>query len=425
MTVVEQPEAAVSTRFDRTDWTTIAAMGGIVLALHLFGWGVLVFGVAPQHITLGSAGVFGVGLGVTAYLLGVRHAFDADHIAVIDNTTRKLVGEGTRSLSAGFWFSLGHSSVVFGLAFLLAIGVRAIVGPVQDEGSPLLQTLGLVGSLVAGTFLILIGLTNLFAVVGIAKVFRRMRSGDFDEAELERQLENRGFLARLLARVMRRVSKPWHLYPVGLLMGLGFDTATQVALLVLAAGTAAFTLPWYAILVLPVLFAAGMSLFDALDGIFMSRAYGWAFLKPVRKVYYNLTVTVLSVVVALVIGVIVLAGLVADRLGIDSGPLAAIGSVNLRVRRLHDRRAVRRGLVDRPGGLALRTGRGALGTGASSRSSVPSATAATAARRTAPTTRSRPPRAARGGSSTGHAPCPVPADRRLIAWISGWINDEA
>src|SRR3954468_2889409 len=329
MTVVEQPEATVSRRLDRTDWTSIATMGGIVLMLHIFGWGVLVFGVAPQHITLGSAGVFGVGLGVTAYLLGVRHAFDADHIAVIDNTTRKLVGERTRSLSAGFWFSLGHSSVVFGLAFLLAIGVRAVVRPVQDEGSPMLQTLGLVGSLVAGTFLILIGLSNLFAAVGIAKVFRRMRSGDFDESELEQHLQNRGFLARLFAKVMRRVSKPWHLYPVGLLMGLGFDTATQVALLVLAAGTAAFTLPWYAILVLPVLFAAGMSLFDALDGIFMSRAYGWAFLKPVRKVFYNLTITVLSVIIALVIGVILLAGLVADRLGIDSGPLAGIGSANL------------------------------------------------------------------------------------------------
>jgi high-affinity nickel-transport protein len=327
--VVEQAEASVRNRLDRTDWTNIAAMGAVVLVLHLFGWGVLVFGVAPQHITLGSAGVFGVGLGVTAYLLGVRHAFDADHITVIDNTTRKLVGEGTRSMSAGFWFSLGHSSVVFGLAFLLAIGVRAVVGPVQDENSPILQTLALVGSLVAGTFLILIGLSNLFAVVGIAKVFRRMRSGDYDEAELERQLEQRGVLARLFSRVMRRVSKPWHLYPVGLLMGLGFDTATQVALLVLAAGTAAFTLPWYAILVLPVLFAAGMSLFDALDGILMAKAYGWAFLQPVRKVYYNLTVTVLSVVVALVIGVIVLAGLLADRLGIESGPVAAIGSANL------------------------------------------------------------------------------------------------
>jgi high-affinity nickel-transport protein len=323
------PETNVATRFDRTDWTSIAGIGGVVLFLHVFGWGVLVLGVAPQHITLGSAGVFGVGLGVTAYLLGVRHAFDADHIAVIDNTTRKLVGEGTRSLSAGFWFSLGHSSVVFGLAFLLTLGVRALVGPVQDEGSPMLQTLGLIGSVVAGTFLILIGLTNLFAVVGIAKVFREMRSGDFDEAELERQLNSRGFLARLLGRVMRRVSKPWHLYPVGLLMGLGFDTATQVALLVLAAGTAAFTLPWYAILVLPVLFAAGMSLFDALDGIFMSRAYGWAFLKPIRKVYYNLTVTVLSVIVALIIGVIVLTGLLVDRLGIQSGPLAVIGSADL------------------------------------------------------------------------------------------------
>ena len=329
MSVESSTAASPSVRFDRTDRRSIAAMSAVVVALHAFGWGVLVLGVAPQHITLGSAGVFGVGLGVTAYLLGVRHAFDADHIAVIDNTTRKLVGEGRRSASAGFWFSLGHSSVVFALALLLALGVRALAGPVSDGDSPMLQTLGLIGSVVAGTFLILIGLTNLFAVVGIAKVLARMRSGELDEEELERHLHNRGFLARLLGRVMRRVSKPWHLYPVGLLMGLGFDTATQVALLVLAAGTAAFTLPWYAILVLPVLFAAGMSLFDALDGVFMSRAYGWAFLQPVRKVYYNLTVTVLSVFVALVIGVIVLAGLLADRLGVETGPLAAIGSADL------------------------------------------------------------------------------------------------
>src|SRR4249919_2104952 len=149
-------------------------MGGIVLALHVFGWGVLVLGVAPQHITLGSAGVFGVGLGVTAYLLGVRHAFDADHIAVIDNTTRKLVGEGRRSVSTGFWFSLGHSSVVFGLALLLALGVRALVDPVQDDGSSLQHSLGLVGSLAAGTFLILIGLMNISALVGIAHVYRHL-----------------------------------------------------------------------------------------------------------------------------------------------------------------------------------------------------------------------------------------------------------
>jgi high-affinity nickel-transport protein len=329
MSIGASTERTAATRFGRADWISIATVGGVVALLHIVGWGVLVIGVAPQHITLGSAGVFGVGLGVTAYLLGVRHAFDADHIAVIDNTTRKLVGEGTRSLSSGFWFSLGHSSVVFGLALLLALGVRALVGPVQDDSSPMLQTLGLIGSLVAGTFLILIGLTNLVAAVGIAKVFRAMRTGDLDEQELEHQLNRRGFLARLLGRVMGRVNKSWHLYPVGFLMGLGFDTASQVALLVLAAGTAAFTLPWYAVLVLPVLFAAGMSLFDTLDGIFMTRAYGWAFLQPIRKVYYNLTVTLLSVIVALVVGVIVLAGLLVERLGITSGPLAVIGSADL------------------------------------------------------------------------------------------------
>ncbi|CAN5556436.1 HoxN/HupN/NixA family nickel/cobalt transporter [soil metagenome] len=329
MTATIERATSVANRWDRRDWMSIAGVSGFVILLHVVGWGVLALAVAPQHITLGSAGVFGVGLGVTAYLLGVRHAFDADHIAVIDNTTRKLVGEGKRSVSAGFWFSLGHSSVVFGLAFLLALGIKALVGPVQDANSQLLQTLGLIGSVVAGTFLILIGLTNLFAVVGIAKVFRQMRGGEYDEAELERQLNSRGFLARLLGRVMRRVNKPWHLYPVGLLMGLGFDTASQVALLVLAAGTAAFTMPWYAIMVLPILFAAGMSLFDAADGVLMSRAYGWAFLKPIRKVFYNLTVTVLSVFVALVIGTIVLVGLLTDRLGIQSGPLAFIGSLDL------------------------------------------------------------------------------------------------
>jgi nickel/cobalt transporter (NiCoT) family protein len=320
---------AAPTRWSRSDWFSLSGMTAFVALLHVVGWGALLLAVAPQNIVLGDAGVFGVGIGLTAYLLGVRHAFDADHIAVVDNTTRKLVGEGGPALSGGFWFSLGHSSVVFGLALLLALGVRALVGPVQDEDSALLQTLGLIGSVVAGTFLILIGLTNLVAVVGILRVFRRMRHGELDEAELERHLDSRGFLARLLGRVMRRVSRPWHLYPVGLLMGLGFDTATQVALLVLAAGTAAFTLPWYAILVLPVLFAAGMSLFDTADGVFMARAYGWAFLKPVRKVFYNLTVTVLSVVVALVIGVVVLIGLLVERLGVGSGPLAWVGSLDL------------------------------------------------------------------------------------------------
>ena len=323
------PTARHARGFTRREWRSLGGMTGFVLLLHVLGWGVLVVAVAPHGYRLGSTGVLGVGVGLTAYMLGVRHAFDADHIASIDNTTRKLVGEGKSSVSAGFWFSLGHSSVVFLASLLLVAGVRSVADVVQDGNSAVAQTLGLVGTVVAGSFLVLIGLMNLVAAVGIARVFRRMRSGEFDEAELERHLHNRGFLARLLGRVTRRVSKPWHLYPIGLLMGLGFDTATQVALLVLAAGSAAFVLPWYAILVLPVLFAAGMSLFDTADGVLMSRAYGWAFLKPIRKVFYNLTVTVLSVTVALVIGVLVLTGLLVERLGVESGPLAWVASLDL------------------------------------------------------------------------------------------------
>ncbi len=316
-------------RWDRRDKINLAGMIGFILMLNVVGWGVLILAVAPQEFSLGGTGVFGVGLGVTAFLLGARHAFDADHIGVIDNTTRKLVGEGKAGLGVGFWFSLGHSSVVIGASLLLSVGIRAVAGPVQNGTSLTAQTLGVIGSLVAGGFLIVIGLTNLVAVVGIAKVFRQMRTGELDEAELERQLHNRGFLARMLGRLTRRISKPWHVYPIGLLMGLGFDTASQVALLVLAAGAAAYALPWYALLVLPVLFTAGMSIFDTADGVFMARAYGWAFLKPVRKVFYNLTVTVLSVMVALVVGVIVLIGLLVDQIGIESGPLAAIGGLGL------------------------------------------------------------------------------------------------
>ncbi|WNB84723.1 HoxN/HupN/NixA family nickel/cobalt transporter [Cellulomonas sp. ATA003] len=308
---------------------SLAGMATVVLLLNLVGWGVLLLAVAPQDLRVGSAGVFGVGLGVTAFLLGVRHAFDADHIAAIDNTTRKLVAESRPALSVGFWFALGHSSVVFGLSLLLALGLRVVVGPVADSGSALQQTLGTVGSIVAGTFLILIGLLNLGSVAGIVKIFREMRGAPLDEAELERHLNNRGLLARLLNRFTRRVAKPWHMYLVGLLMGLGFDTATQVALLVLAGGTAALTLPWYAILVLPVLFAAGMSLFDAADGILMARAYRWAFLAPVRKVYYNLTVTALSVIAALGIGATVLLQLLAEHLQPTGGLLGWIAGLDL------------------------------------------------------------------------------------------------
>ncbi|HSV38670.1 MAG TPA: HoxN/HupN/NixA family nickel/cobalt transporter [Nocardioidaceae bacterium] len=305
-------------RWTPAERSAVLGMSAFVLLLNVVGWFVLLAVVAPQDFRVGDAGVFGVGLGVTAFLLGARHAFDADHIAAIDNTTRKLVGEGKSAMGTGFWFSLGHSSVVFGLSLLLAFGVKLIVGPVQDESSSMQHTLGVVGMLVAGSFLIVIALMNLSSLFGIVHIYRHMKAGTFDEEQLEHHLHNRGFLARLFKRVTQRVSKPWHLYPVGLLMGLGFDTATQVALLVLAGGTAALALPWYAILVLPILFTAGMTLFDTIDGVFMAQAYKWAFLKPLRKLYYNFTVTMLSVTVAFSIGVIVLLQLAADELDVPA-----------------------------------------------------------------------------------------------------------
>jgi high-affinity nickel-transport protein len=305
-------------------------MAAFVLALHVIGWFTLVAIVAPEHRTIGTQ-TFGVGIGVTAYTLGMRHAFDADHIAAIDNTTRKLMGEGQRPLSVGFWFSLGHSSVVFALAFLLTLGVKTLAGPVRDGGSALHDVTALIGTAVSGAFLYLIAGINLVILAGIWKVFRAMRSGRYDEAALEEQLNNRGFMNRLLGRVMKSVSKPWHMYPLGLLFGLGFDTATEIALLVLAGSGAASGLPWYAILCLPVLFAAGMCLLDTIDGSFMNFAYGWAFSKPVRKVYYNLTVTGLSVAVALLIGTVELLGLLAGQLGLHGPFWAWISGLDLNV----------------------------------------------------------------------------------------------
>ena len=309
--------------------SSILGMGLFVLALHVIGWGVLVGLVVPGHYEVGAGEVFGLGLGVTAYSLGMRHAFDADHIAAIDNTTRKLVADGRRPVSVGFWFSLGHSTIVFVLCGLLAAGVRALAGAVADESSTLQQATGVIGTGVSGVFLVLIGVLNLVVLVGIVKVFRRMREGHYDEAQLEQQLDNRGLLNRILSRATRAVRKPWQMYPIGMLFGLGFDTATEISLLVLAGGAAAFALPWYAILTLPILFAAGMSLLDTLDGCFMNFAYGWANAQPVRKVYYNITVTALSVAVALIVGTIELVSILTDKLGIDHGLLAAVGGVNL------------------------------------------------------------------------------------------------
>jgi nickel/cobalt transporter (NiCoT) family protein len=295
------------------EWSRLGLMLAVILGLHLVGWVTLVFIVDPARLSLGSK-AFGIGVGLTAYTLGLRHAFDADHIAAIDNTTRKLMNDGQRPLAVGFFFSLGHSTVVFALAVLLATGVKAIIGPVEDDSSTLHHYTGLIGTSISGAFLYLIAILNIVVLVSILRVFARMRRGDYDEAELEQQLENRGLLNRFLGRFTKSITKSWHMYPVGLLFGLGFDTATEIALLVLAGTSAAAGLPWFAILCLPVLFTAGMCLLDTIDGSFMNFAYGWAFSNPVRKIYYNITITGLSVAVALLIGSIELLGLFAGQL---------------------------------------------------------------------------------------------------------------
>jgi high-affinity nickel-transport protein len=300
------------------EWTRAGLMVGFVVALHVAGWLMLAAAVGG-HYRIGSTEAFGFGTGALAYTLGMRHAFDADHIAAIDNTTRKLVGEGKRPLSTGFFFSLGHSSVVFALAVLLNFGIRGLDEQVKDSSSQLQYTTNIIGTCVSGFFLFLIAAFNIVILVGIVKIFRGMRGGEFDEATLEEHLNNRGLMNRFLGPLARRVDAPWKMYPIGFLFGLGFDTATEVALLVLAGTAVVGGLPFYAILSLPILFAAGMSLFDTADGCFMNFAYDWAFAKPVRKVYYNMTITGLSVFVAVFIGATELLGLLGQDTNL-SGP---------------------------------------------------------------------------------------------------------
>jgi len=304
---------------DRRQRRTMLMMLVVVVGLHVLGFVTLIAIVAPSHYNLGASGTFTIGIGVTAYTLGMRHAFDADHISAIDNTTRKLMSEGKRPLSVGFWFSLGHSSVVFALAFLISVGVRSLDGPVKNDKSSLHQVTGWIGTGVSGVFLYIIAALNIVILIGILKVFREMKSGKYDEQTLEHHLDNRGFMNRFFGRLTKTITKPQQMYPIGVLFGLGFDTATEVALLVIAGSAGAAGLPWYAILCLPILFAAGMSLLDSIDGSFMNFAYGWAFSKPVRKVFYNITITGLSVAVALVIGTIELGGLIAQELNLSGG----------------------------------------------------------------------------------------------------------
>jgi high-affinity nickel-transport protein len=323
------------------DWTSLAGITGFIVLLHVVGFGTLFGLVAPAHYALGGGHpTFTIGVGVLAYTFGLRHAFDADHIAAVDNTTRKLLWDNAqhealgqpnqrRPLSVGFWFSLGHSTIVFALAFLLALGVKALASPEENESSTLHSVTSVIGASVSGIFLWILGILNLVVLLGIIKVFREMRTGTYDEQTLEDQLNKRGFMNRLLGGLTKSVRMPWHIYPIGVLFGLGFDTATEVGLLVLAGGAAAFNLPFYTILVLPILFAAGMCLMDTADGVCMNAAYGWAFAKPVRKVFYNITITSISVAVALIIGTIELVGVLADQANITSGPLGWIANINL------------------------------------------------------------------------------------------------
>jgi nickel/cobalt transporter (NiCoT) family protein len=324
------------TRFRRSlsaaDRRSLWAMASFIVLLHVVGLGILFGVVTPRHFHLGGEHpVFTIGVGVLAYTFGLRHAFDADHIAAVDNTTRKLLADdtGRKPLSVGFWFSLGHSTIVFLLAILLSFGIKALAGPVENGHSSLHAVTGVIGASVSGLFLWVLGILNLAVLMGILQVFKEMRSGHYDEQQLEEQLNKRGFMNRILGGLTKGVRKPWHIYPIGVLFGLGFDTATEVGLLVLAGGAAALNLPFYAILVLPILFAAGMCLADTVDGVFMNAAYGWAFARPVRKVFYNITITSISVAVALIIGTIELVGVLADQAHITSGPLAAIASIPL------------------------------------------------------------------------------------------------
>jgi nickel/cobalt transporter (NiCoT) family protein len=297
------------------DWRRTKGMFGVILLLHVLGFGIFIIFVVPGHYK-----GLGIGVSALAYSLGLRHAFDADHISAIDNTTRKLMSErhgnkdAKRPISLGFYFSLGHSTIVIAIGAGLVVAEKAVYGAVSHNGSGLEQFGGIFGTVVSASFLYLIAALNIIILAGIVRVFRSMRKGTYDEAELEAQLNNRGFMFRFFGKWMKSITKEWQMYPVGVVFGMGFDTATEVALLATTAFLASKALPWYSIMCLPILFTAGMALMDTIDGLFMNVAYGWAFFNPVRKVYYNLAITGLSVAMCFFIGTVEIFGLAPSEL---------------------------------------------------------------------------------------------------------------
>ena len=302
----------------------LTGLFGSVAVLHVVGWGMMLLLVAPRFPVM-------LGLGGLAYAFGLRHAFDADHISAIDNTTRKLLQEGKKPLGVGFFFSLGHSTVVFLIALALGFATQFVVSNVISANGELKSVGGLIGTGVSGVFLLLIGIVNLIVLLDILKLFRRMRAGAYDRPSLEHELVAGGLLTRLFGRLFRLITRSWQMYLVGFLFGLGFDTASEISFLAISAGAAAQHIPIYALISLPLIFAAGMSLMDTADGAFMSRAYSWAFSNPVRKVFYNLTVTALSVFVALFVGLFELSQLLIQQLDLRGGAWDAIGRMNIGV----------------------------------------------------------------------------------------------
>lgn len=310
------PWALLGRTFDRGERRRLGAFFGGVGALHVAGWGLLLLYSAHHPAFLALGGL--------AYTFGLRHAFDADHISAIDNTTRKLLQTGQKPVGVGFFFSLGHSTVVFLIAVALGLAVKSIVQGVVGGNGELRNIGGAVGTLVSGGFLVLIGILNLVILLDIVRVYRKMRRGEYDREGLENELVAGGVMTRLFGRMFRLIDHSWQMYPIGFLFGLGFDTASEVALLAISAGAAAQGLPFSAVISLPLIFAAGMSLMDTADGAFMSKAYSWAFASPIRKVFYNLTVTSLSVFVALFVGVVELAQVLIQILRLHGGVYDAI-----------------------------------------------------------------------------------------------------
>ncbi|MDQ2883472.1 MAG: HoxN/HupN/NixA family nickel/cobalt transporter [Actinomycetota bacterium] len=317
-------------RFTRDEIPRLAGMFGFIAALHVIGWGLFVHynSIPALHNITGSDGTLVyAGAGALAYTFGLRHAFDADHISAVDDTTRYLLQKGKRPLGVGFFFSLGHSTIVF--SFVTAIAIVATQATAFQKSFQ--GTGGIIGTVVSGGFLYLIAALNLAVLGGIIKAWRQAKRGEYSEEELNELLAKRGFMNRIFrGRYNRFINNSWQMYPVGLLFGLGFDTATQVGLIAIAGSSAiAGGLPALAIIALPILFAAGMSLMDTLDGVFMSKAYGWAFVSPLRKIYYNITTTGLSIFVAFVIGSIELLGLLSDQLGLTGQPWDFLGSIDI------------------------------------------------------------------------------------------------